>query len=101
MDTYTAVGNFAYVGNGSLAVSFYMDSVKDNRGNASYGGGIGDTMTISEQWMVDDFIVYEGLLSEGEIAWLTENNVSILPEPTALAFLALGVVGITLRRQMA
>ena len=44
---------------------------------------------------------YDGILSADQIEWVSTNGVSILPEPTALALLALGVAGLALRRRAA
>lgn len=52
-------------------------------------------------WTIEETAAYEGLLSPDEIAWMAENGTAVLPEPTVLALLALGVSGLALRRRVA
>ena len=51
-------------------------------------------------YTLDSISGYDVALSADQIEWMAENGTTVLPEPTALALLALGVAGVALRRRV-
>lgn len=73
--------------NGASAQSFYTGI------NYNWAGEM-TSLTLDENSMTD-FIIYEGKMTDEELSQYS------VPEPTALALLALGMAGLALRRRVA
>ena len=63
------------------------------------------TFSNDDYWTINETAAYEGILTQEEIDRMVAQMTAVLPtnvpEPTALALLALGVAGVALRRRVA
>lgn len=83
-------------------VDIYFDGVKLTSLTSSTWNGPANTFKVSGLTTVTNITVYDGLLTEAEGIDFTKPKANTdVPEPTALALLALGVAGLALKRKVA
>lgn len=102
---HTVALTFEKNAEGMLNVHFYVDGNAMGWQNKSvtldFPSGLTANLMTNDMWTLENVVAYDGVLSADQLAWLAEHQTAVLPEPTALALLALGVAGVMLRRKAA
>ena len=105
-NTYVLVANYTRTDNNNMSVAWSLNG--ETLLTATYDSPKmnGLDVELAANYLLGNTTIevsaYEGApLSAEQIDWLTANGTSVLPEPTALALLVLGVAGVALRRRAA
>ena len=104
-NTYVLAANYQRNADNTMSVTWYIngqevlsDVYGEGQTTKMNGLSLDNTVLANTTAAVS---VYDGVLLDSQMEWLAENGTTVLPEPTALALLALGVAGVALRRRVA